>query len=85
MGNRKFYKINQYISVKEVRVISSEGKQVGVMPTIKALEEARKQGLDLVEISAQAKPPVCKILDFRKFIYQLRKKRLDGQRKKELI
>jgi translation initiation factor IF-3 len=83
VGKRKFYKINQYISAKEVRVIGSDNKQIGVIPTNEALKEARKQGLDLVEISAQVKPPVCKILDFRKFIYQLKKKRLDSKRKKK--
>ncbi len=67
-------RVNQSIRVSEVRVITAEGEQVGVMNTKEALELAKSKGLDLVEISPNAKPPVCKILDFNKFKYQQKKR-----------
>ena len=55
----------------EVRVIrDSDGAQLGILPTVQALELAREDGMDLVEIAPNAKPPVCKIMDFGKFQYQ---------------
>lgn len=72
--NRKFYKINQYINAPTVRLLSDDGKQIGVM----SIEEARKQsfetGLDLVEINGNAIPPVIKLISFSKFKYQESKK-----------
>lgn len=82
MAARKFYQINQYIRAEKVRVIDKEGKQIGIMPTVKALNQAKNQGLDLVEIVPKAQPPVCKIVDFKGFLYQQKKKRLDGQKRK---
>lgn len=80
----KFYRINQYIRAEKVRVVEGDGKQIGIMATAEALEEAQKQGLDLVEVASQAKPPVCKIIDFKKFKYQEKKKRQAfGKRKKQ--
>lgn len=61
---------NERIRVPEVRVIGSDGKQLGIMETHKALAEAKKQGLDLVEISPKAQPPVVKIINFDKYRYQ---------------
>ncbi|MBL8029970.1 MAG: translation initiation factor IF-3 [Candidatus Doudnabacteria bacterium] len=66
-------RLNHQISVPEVRVVNEEGQQVGVMKTSQALELARENGLDLVEIAPQAKPPVVKIIDFAKFKYQQKK------------
>jgi translation initiation factor IF-3 len=57
-----------------VRVIDSDGSQVGILPTSKALELANKQGLDLVEVAPTARPPVCRIIDFGKFRYEMSKK-----------
>lgn len=57
-----------------MRVIDAEGNQVGVLPTAKALELALRQGLDLVEVSPTAQPPVCRIVDFGKFRYEMSKK-----------
>ncbi|MFA6185233.1 MAG: translation initiation factor IF-3 [Candidatus Shapirobacteria bacterium] len=72
--NRKFYKINQYINAPTIRLLSDDGKQIGIV----ALEEARKQsfetGLDLVEINGKAVPPVVKLISFTKFKYQESKK-----------
>ena len=82
MAAGRFYQINQYIQAKELRVIDKDGKQIGIIPTGKALEEARKQGLDLVEIVPKAKPPVCKIIDFRRFLYEEKKKRQSDHKRK---
>ena len=62
------------IRVPQVRVISNEGEQLGVMPTSEALNKARDLDLDLVEVAPDAKPPVCKIMNYGKFKYQQRKK-----------
>ena len=65
---------NDRIRASEVRVIGPEGTNLGVMPPKKALDLARKVGLDLIEISPAARPPVCRILDFGKFLYEESKK-----------
>jgi translation initiation factor IF-3 len=67
-------RLNHRIRVREVRLIGSDGGQLGIVETSKALELARREGLDLVEISPTANPPVCKILDFGKFKYEQKKK-----------
>ncbi len=65
---------NDRIRAAEVRVIGPEGTNLGVMPPKKALELAQKVGLDLIEVSPAARPPVCRILDFGKFLYEESKK-----------
>jgi translation initiation factor IF-3 len=65
---------NDKIRVREIRLIDSAGQQVGIVPTVKALAMAQDDGLDLVEVSASAHPPVCKIMDFGKFKYEQSKK-----------
>ena len=70
----KFYRINQYIQAKEVRVVDEEGKQVGVLPIFNAIQKARELNVDLVEVAPQAAPPVCKLIDFKKFKYLEAKK-----------
>jgi len=72
--------VNERIRAREVRVIDDEGKQIGLLPPHQALKLAREKGLDLVEISPTAVPPVCKIMDYGKYLYQLNKK-LHEQRK----
>ena len=62
------YRVNEQIRVREVRVVGDDGSQV--MPTKKALDLARQQGVDLVEISPKAQPPVCRLVDYSKFLYQ---------------
>lgn len=79
------YRTNQYIRVPEVRLIDETGNQVGIVPIAQALERARAAGQDLVEISPQAKPPVCKIIDFSKFRYELAKKEKDAKKKQKNI
>lgn len=76
----KYYRINQYIQAKEVRVIGEDGKQIGVMPIFNAVQEARKLGIDLVEVAANAKPPVCKLIQFKKFLYQEAKKEREARK-----
>jgi len=68
------YRINRQIRAKEVRLIDENGKQIGIVPLEEALRIAEERGLDLVEIAPQANPPVCKILDYGKFIYEQKKK-----------
>ena len=67
-------RINEQIRTSTVRVISAEGAQLGIMPTDKALEEARAANLDLVEVAPNERPPVCRIMDFGKFKYQQKKR-----------
>jgi translation initiation factor IF-3 len=72
--------VNERIRIREIRLIDENGAQVGVMPPPEALKLARERGLDLVEISPTATPPVCKIMDYGKYLYELNKK-LHEQRK----
>lgn len=76
----KFYRINQYIQATQVRVIGEDGKQIGVMPIFNAIQEAKKLGVDLVEIAPKAQPPVCKIIDFKKFKYQEAKREKESKK-----
>lgn len=80
MGNR-FYRINQFITASELRVIGEDGKQIGVFPLQEAREKAREKGLDLVEIASSANPPVAKITNFKKFLYQEEKKERESKKK----
>jgi translation initiation factor IF-3 len=72
-------KINEQIRVTPVRVITEEGAQLGIMATADALAEARKTGLDLVEVAPNERPPVCRIMDFGKFKYQQKKRQHKSQ------
>lgn len=66
--------MNEAIRAREVRVIGAAGENLGVLPTTEALAKAREAGLDLIEVSAQANPPVCRIADYGKFKYEQKKK-----------
>ncbi|MEK7333073.1 MAG: translation initiation factor IF-3 [Nitrospirota bacterium] len=79
-GISKNIRVNEQIRAKEVRLIDGEGKQVGVIPVREALVMAVEKDLDLVEVSPEATPPVCKLLDFGKYKYQLSKKQTAGKR-----
>lgn len=74
-------RINQGIRVREVRLIDPEGNQVGILPIHQALAKANDYGLDLVEISPTAKPPVCKIMDYGRFKYEQTKKQQEAKKK----
>jgi translation initiation factor IF-3 len=73
--------INQRIRAKEVRVIDPDGEQIGIIPTKEALEAAAEAGLDLVEVSPNAKPPVCKIMDYGRYRYEQTKKKQEAKKK----
>jgi translation initiation factor IF-3 len=72
--------VNRRIRVSEVRLIDDEGRQVGVIPTREALAQAEEKGLDLVEVAAHAKPPVCRIMDYGKYLYEQRKRQRDARK-----
>lgn len=78
---RKQYRTNERIFAQSLRVLDTEGKQIGVLQKTEALKLAKDQGLDLVEIAPLAKPPVAKIIDFRKFLYQEEKKKREEKKK----
>jgi translation initiation factor IF-3 len=71
-------RINEMIRVPQVRVVSDEGEQLGIVSTAEAMEMARSAGLDLVEVTADSKPPVCRIMDYGRYKY-LQKKRQNKQ------
>lgn len=73
------YRVNGQIRAREVRVVSDDGAEV--MPTRQALDLARQQGMDLVEISPNAQPPVCRIIDYSKFLYQQKKRQKEMKQK----
>ena len=78
-------RINERIRVREVRVIDDTGQQLGIMPPPQALAIARQKGLDLVEISPMAVPPVCKIMDFGKYQYQEQKRSREAKKHQKVI
>jgi translation initiation factor IF-3 len=78
-------RINERIRVPEVRLIGEDGEQVGVMPTDKALEHARERDLDLVEIAPEAKPPVCRALDYSKYKYEQELKRKAARKHQQQV
>jgi translation initiation factor IF-3 len=67
-------RVNEQIRIREVRLIAANGDQLGVVPTTQALEMAREAQLDLVEVAANEKPPVCRIMDYGKYRYQQSRK-----------
>ncbi len=73
--------VNERIRASKVRLIDAQGKQMGILSLEQALEIARKEGVDLVEVAPQAKPPVCRLLDYGKLKYQLDKKRRKAKKK----
>ena len=73
-------RINRAIRVPEVRLIDEDGAQLGVVPTAQAMEMARQRDLDLVEVAANAVPPVCKLLDYGRFKYEQTKKEREAKK-----
>ncbi len=78
-------RINDEITAREVRLIDQEGEQKGVVTLDEALEMASEAGLDLVEIAPQADPPVCRIMDYGKFLYQKQKKQQEARKKAKQV
>ena len=79
-ARRNDLRVNRRIRVPEIRLIGAEGEQMGIFITSEALKRAEEQGLDLVEISPMAKPPVCKIMDYGKYKYEQAKKRHEAKK-----
>src|SRR6201998_716633 len=83
--DKRFIRMNERIRAREVRVIGDEGEQIGIMPPFEALKMAREKNLDLVEISPTAQPPVCRIMDYGKFLYQQEKKEREAKKHQKQI
>ncbi len=77
--------VNEQIRAKEVRLIDSDGTQLGIMNTDQALEIAHKKNLDLVNVSPHSKPPVCRIMDFGKYKYEQNKREREARKKQKVI
>ena len=76
----RFVRVNERIRAREIRVIDEEGGQLGIMPPFEALKIARGQGLDLVEVAPTANPPVCRIINYGKYLYQLSKRQHEARK-----
>jgi translation initiation factor IF-3 len=81
---RRFYRINERIFASTLRVLDQEGKQIGVLPRFEALQKARELEVDLVEIAPMANPPVARLIDFKKFLYQEAKKKNEEKKKSKV-
>lgn len=77
--------INEQIKDKEVRLIGQDGEQLGIMPTREAMKLAHEAELDLVKIAPGAKPPVCKIIDYGKYRYELIRKEKEAKKKQKTV
>ena len=77
---RKNIRVNERIRIPEIRVIGPEGEQLGVMATQDALKRAREGGFDLVEVAANVKPPVCRIMDYSKYKYEQERRERESRK-----
>ncbi|MGL4362589.1 MAG: translation initiation factor IF-3 [Cellulosilyticaceae bacterium] len=77
--------INEQIRDKEVRLVGSEGEQIGILPIKEAQQLANEKNLDLVKIAPQAKPPVCKIMDYGKYKFDAAKKEKEARKKQKTV
>ena len=84
-NNNKGQRTNEMIRVREVRLIDDEGNQLGIVPTVDALRMAKDKDLDLVEVSTNANPPVCKILDFGKYRFEQEKKLRESKKNQKVL
>ncbi len=85
INKKKGPNLNSQIRAPQVRVIDTDGSQVGIIDTSQAIEMARARGLDLVEVSPEASPPVCKIMDYGKFKYKQSKKERSTKKKQHVV
>src|ERR1700729_66736 len=83
--DKRFIRTNNRIRAREIRVIDDEGAQIGILPPFEALKMARAKNLDLVEISPTAQPPVCRIMDYGKYLYQQEKKEREAKKHQKTI
>ena len=79
------HELNEEINDKEIRLIGSEGEQLGIMTSAEALKIADEQGLDLVKISPQAVPPVCKLMNYGKFRFEQSKKEKEARKNQHVV
>lgn len=84
-ANNNPFKINEQIKSKEVRVIDHEGKMVGVVSVAEGIRLAQEVNLDLIEVSPNANPPVCKISNFGKMKYEIQKKAADAKKRQKVV
>jgi translation initiation factor IF-3 len=82
---KSFIRINEKIRAREIRVIDENGEQLGILAPFEALRIARERGLDLVEVSANAVPPVCRIQDYGRFLYEKEKSERAAKKKQKII
>jgi len=82
---KSFIRINERIRAREIRVIDENGEQLGILPPFEALKIARERGLDLVEVSPNAVPPVCRIQDYGRFLYEKEKSERAARKKQKVI
>ena len=85
LGGPETTRINERIRANEVRLIGAEGEQLGVVSSDEARTIADDNGLDLVEVAPNAKPPVCRVMDYGKFLYASNKKKQEGKKKQKQI
>lgn len=85
ISSSRQHRINRDIRVREVRLIDEEGKQMGIYPTREALRVAEERGFDLVEIAPQANPPVCRLLDYGKYMYELHRREREARKAQKQI
>ncbi|XOF35457.1 MAG: translation initiation factor IF-3 [Candidatus Electrothrix sp. YB6] len=78
-------KVNEGIRYPEVRLIGENGEQIGVVPTARARQIAEEQGFDLVEVSDKAKPPVCRVMNYDKYRYELKKKQQEAKKNQTVV
>lgn len=83
--SRDSLRVNGAIHIREVRVTSATGEQLGIMATRDALRLAEEQHLDLVEVAPKAKPPVCRIMDFGKYRYEQQKREKEAKKRQKVI
>jgi len=77
--------VNERIRAREIRVVDEEGGQLGIMPPFEALKLARERGVDLVEVSPTANPPVCRVMNYGKYLYQLNKRQHEARKHQKSI
>lgn len=82
---KHYHRINYQITAPKVRLLDEEGKQIGVLTKLEALQKAKEANLDIVEIAQNAEPPVCKLIDYKKFKYQEQKKEQESKKSQKNV
>lgn len=85
VSRRKFYRLNYQIPSLQLRLLDETGKQIGLVSKLEALQKAKELGIDIVEIAPNAKPPVAKLIDFKKFKYQEAKKERESRKSQKNV